>query len=392
MSVWDRIVGQTPVVRTLSTIAENSSEVTQSWLIAGPPGSGRSYVARAFAAALECPDHGDGTCKVCQSVVKGTHPDVTVLTTDKVTISIDQVRSLIEDSEQMPATAPWRIIIIEDVDRMTERTTNVLLKEIEEPAEHTIWILCAPSAQDVLPTIRSRTRLVTLAVPSNEAVTEFVMQRYGHDTSIDPPVTQQIAAQAARIAEGHIGLASMYATHRAMLTERTSVIEGVLGLRRTSDAVVLADRISAGAAKQAETEVDERIEHERVAFRTDRGFGADDKIPPVLRREYNSIGKAVDRKRAITRLSRDVLDRTLTDISSIYRDVCVLQNHAEEGAGIVNLENRTAITDLSVHLTKQEAIDRVEAISRARARLNGNGAPLLVFEALLASLVPPRRL
>ncbi|MCI1983661.1 MAG: DNA polymerase III subunit delta' [Bifidobacteriaceae bacterium] len=390
MSVWDQIVGQVPVVRTLSTIAQNASEVTQSWLIAGPPGSGRSYVARAFAAALECPNHGDGTCKVCQSVTRGTHPDVTVLTTDKVTISIDQVRGLIEDSEQMPATAPWRIMIIEDVDRMTERTTNVLLKEIEEPAEHTIWILCAPSAQDVLPTIRSRTRLITLAVPSNESVAGFLTEKYGHDSSIEPPVTPQIAAQAARIAEGHIGLAALYATHRKMLTARTSVIEGVLGLKRTSDAVVLADSISSGAAEQAETEVDERIESERLQFRTDRGFAPEDRIPPVLRREYNAIGKAADRKRAITRLSRDVLDRTLTDISSIYRDVLVLQNRAEEGAGIVNLENRAAITDLSVTLSPAAAIARVEHISLARRRLNGNGAPLLVIEALLASLVPPQ--
>ncbi len=88
-----------------------------------------------------------------------------MLTTNKVTIGIDQVRD-ITTSEQMPATAPWRIIIIEDVDRMLERTTNVLLKEIEEPAEHCIWLPCAPSAQDVLPTIRSRTRIVNLAVPS----------------------------------------------------------------------------------------------------------------------------------------------------------------------------------------------------------------------------------
>jgi DNA polymerase-3 subunit delta' len=390
MSVWDQIVGQIPVVRTLSTIAENSNEVTQSWLIAGPPGSGRSYVARAFAAALECPNHGDGTCKVCQSVVKGTHPDVTILTTDKVTISIDQVRGLIEDSEQMPSTAPWRIIIIEDVDRMTERTTNVLLKEIEEPSEHTIWILCAPSAQDVLPTIRSRTRLVTLAVPSNDSVAQFLLDKFGLDPAIDPPVTPQIAAQAARIAEGHIGLATMYATHRDMLKERNAVIEGVLGLKRTSDAVVLADTISTTAAHQAEIEVDERIEREHEQFRTDRGFAPNDKIPPALRREYNAIGKVADRKRAITRLSRDVLDRTLTDISSIYRDVSVLQNRAEEGAGLVNLESRAAITDLSVRLSKQEAIARVEAIALARRRLNGNGAPLLVFEALLASLVPPR--
>lgn len=381
MSVWDNIVGQTPAVTTLKTVVENRDEVTQSWLIAGPPGSGRSFVARDFAAALECPRGGCGECKVCLSVLNDTHPDVTVLSTDKVTISIDDVRTLITDSEQMPATAPWRIMIIEDVDRMTERTTNVLLKEIEEPADHTIWLLCAPSAQDVLPTIRSRTRLLTLAVPSNEAVEKFLLETVH--------VTPAIASQASRIAEGHIGLAKMYATDRALLTARSHVIDGVLNLRRTSDGIVLAEEILTEAGQQAEHEVETRVAAAQVAFREANGLGEKDMIPSVIRRDYNALSKADDRKRLVTRVSRDVLDRTLNDIASIYRDVSVLQNRAEEGAGLVNLEHRSAITDLSITLTKQEAINRVGSVTLARKRLNGNGAPQLVFEALFAALVPP---
>ena len=177
MSVWDSIVGQTQVVEQLKAVSSGDPKaIAQSWLICGPPGSGRSNVARAFAAALESPDHGlgDEPTKTTEQVLAGTHPDVTVLATNKVTIGIDEGRDIIATSEQMPGTAPWRIIIIEDVDRMLERTTNVLLKEIEEPSAHTIWLLCAPSAQDVLPTIRSRTRIVNLAVPTNQAVAEFL--------------------------------------------------------------------------------------------------------------------------------------------------------------------------------------------------------------------------
>ena len=121
MSVWDSLVGQKPVIDMLSRIAQGDpSQITQSWLICGPPGSGRSNMARAFAAALESPDHGMSAepTRVTQQVLAGTHPDVTVLTTNKVTIGIDQVREIITTSEQMPATAPWRIIIIEDVDRI----------------------------------------------------------------------------------------------------------------------------------------------------------------------------------------------------------------------------------------------------------------------------------
>ena len=227
MSVWDSLVGQKPVIDMLSRIAQGDpSQITQSWLICGPPGSGRSNMARAFAAALESPDHGMSAepTRVTQQVLAGTHPDVTVLTTNKVTIGIDQVREIITTSEQMPATAPWRIIIIEDVDRMLERTTNVLLKEIEEPAEHCIWLLCAPSAQDVLPTIRSRTRIVNLAVPSTQAVAGFLTST----TNVEPKVAQR----AARLAEGHIGIAKLYATDERVMSDRDELVVGVLNLAR----------------------------------------------------------------------------------------------------------------------------------------------------------------
>ena len=249
MSVWDSLVGQKPVIDMLSRIAQGDpSQITQSWLICGPPGSGRSNMARAFAAALESPDHGMSAepTRVTQQVLAGTHPDVTVLTTNKVTIGIDQVREIITTSEQMPATAPWRIIIIEDVDRMLERTTNVLLKEIEEPAEHCIWLLCAPSAQDVLPTIRSRTRIVNLAVPSPQAVAGFLTST----TNVEPKVAQR----AARLAEGHIGIAKLYATDERVMSDRDELVVGVLNPARASDAVLLAGNLIDNAKAQAENE------------------------------------------------------------------------------------------------------------------------------------------
>lgn len=177
MSVWDAIVGQPKVVEELRRVAEGDGRgVAQSWLICGPAGSGTMQVARAFAAALESPDHGEGELptKITSQILTDRFPDVVTLSTDKVTIGIDEVRDLVILSEQMPSTAPWRIIIIENTERMLERTTNVLLKEIEEPSAHTIWLLCAPSAQDVLPTIRSRTRLVTLGVPVADEIATWL--------------------------------------------------------------------------------------------------------------------------------------------------------------------------------------------------------------------------
>ncbi|MBW3083778.1 DNA polymerase III subunit delta' [Bifidobacterium phasiani] len=382
MSVWDAIVGQRQAVEQLKAVASGDPKaIAQSWLICGPPGSGRSNVARAFAAALESPDHGlgDEPTRVSRQVLAGTHPDVAVLATDKVTIGIDEVRGLIATSEQMPSTAPWRIIIIEDVDRMLERTTNVLLKEIEEPSEHTIWLLCAPSAQDVLPTIRSRTRIVSLAVPSNQAVAAFLEREAG--------VEPRLASRAARLAEGHIGVARLYATQDRVLADRDDLVVGVLGLRRASDAVLLAGNLIENAQGQAKDDVDRQAAEAEADFRRVNGLGEKDRIPTALRGAYNAIAKKDELRRRATRRSRDVLDRALNTVASIYRDVAVLQNNAEDAVGLINLENREAITELSVRLTRAGAVERLEDIAVARRRLNGNGNPTLVFEALFCALI-----
>lgn len=383
MSVWDSLVGQKPVIDMLSRIAQGDpSQITQSWLICGPPGSGRSNMARAFAAALESPDHGMSAepTRVTQQVLAGTHPDVTVLTTNKVTIGIDQVREIITTSEQMPATAPWRIIIIEDVDRMLERTTNVLLKEIEEPAEHCIWLLCAPSAQDVLPTIRSRTRIVNLAVPSTQAVAGFLTST----TNVEPKVAQR----AARLAEGHIGIAKLYATDERVMSDRDELVVGVLNLARVSDAVLLAGNLIDNAKAQAEADANRITAGQEAEFRRINGLAPSDRIPPKLRGAFNQIAKKDDVKRLVTRRTRDVLDRALNSIASIYRDVAVLQNNAEDSVGLINLENRSSITELSVRLNRSGAVTRLDEVAHARKRLAGNGNPLLVFESLFCALIP----
>lgn len=383
MSVWDSLVGQKPVIDMLSRIAQGDpSQITQSWLICGPPGSGRSNMARAFAAALESLDHGMSAepTRVTQQVLAGTHPDVTVLTTNKVTIGIDQVREIITTSEQMPATAPWRIIIIEDVDRMLERTTNVLLKEIEEPAEHCIWLLCAPSAQDVLPTIRSRTRIVNLAVPSTQAVAGFLTST----TNVEPKVAQR----AARLAEGHIGIAKLYATDERVMSDRDELVVGVLNLARASDAVLLAGSLIDNAKAQAEADASRITAGQEAEFRRINGLAPNDRIPPKLRGAFNQIAKKDDVKRLVTRRTRDVLDRALNSIASIYRDVAVLQNNAEDSVGLINLENRSPIAELSVRLNRAGAVTRLDEVAHARKRLAGNGNPLLVFESLFCALIP----
>lgn len=385
MSVWDSIVGQQRVVEQLREIScGDGSDLAQSWLICGPPGSGRSQVAKAFAAALESPDHGEGDelSDVARQVMAGSHPDVMTLTTSTTTIGIDAVRDLIVSAEQMPATAPWRIIIIEDVDRMLERTTNVLLKEIEEPSAHTIWLLCAPSAQDVLPTIRSRTRIVNLGVPEDAQVAAFLESR-----GVEPA----LAARAARLAEGHIGIALLYADDNGdILADRDEIVVRVIELARASQAVLLADFVLESAKRQAHEYVAQQVEAAQAEFRRINGLAEGDRMAPALRVAYHALSKKEDVRKQETRSMRDVLDRALNTVASVYRDVAVLQNDATDQVGMVNLENRKTIADLSARISREHVIHALDQIEVARKRIMGNGNPLLDFEALFCALIAPR--
>ena len=202
MSVWDDLVGQEAAISELSAAAAGQG-MTHAWLITGPPGSGRSNAARAFAAALLTEDHGASLSPEAQRALSGTHESMTMLRTQKSVISIDEVRQLVSTSQSSPVNADWRVIIIEDADRMAERTSNVLLKAIEEPPPTTVWILCAPSPEDVLTTIRSRCRTVGLRIPPAEAVAQLLVNRDG----VDP----ERAKWAAAAAQNHIGRAKRLA-------------------------------------------------------------------------------------------------------------------------------------------------------------------------------------
>ncbi|MCC7128601.1 MAG: AAA family ATPase, partial [Microbacteriaceae bacterium] len=166
--VWDELTGQAEAVAIMKAAADPAtadSNLTHSWLITGPPGSGRSNLAFAFAAELLSSGMRDRYESVKSQVEARTHPDLSVLSTEKVTIGIDEVRTLVSSSQFSPSVSRFRVVVIEDADRMTERTSNVLLKALEEPPPRTIWILCAPSEADLIPTIRSRVRTVRLKIP-----------------------------------------------------------------------------------------------------------------------------------------------------------------------------------------------------------------------------------
>ena len=214
--VFAALAGQEAVVAQLaSAAAAGAGAITHAWLFTGPPGSGRSLAARAFAAAVLCDARGCGECPSCRQVAAGSHADLLLVRPDGLSYGVKQTRDLVLRAATTPVYGRWRVVLFEDADRATEQAANALLKAIEEPAPRTIWLLCAPSAADLPTTIRSRCRLITLRIPPTAAVT---------DVLVGEGVDAGRALVAARAAQGHIGRARRLATDPAAAERRGAVL------------------------------------------------------------------------------------------------------------------------------------------------------------------------
>lgn len=380
MTVWDQLVGQEPVVNQLRRAAAGEG-LTHAWLFTGPPGSGRSTAAKAFAAALNCEvedvtARGCGVCAACRAVVGESHSDVTFVRTEKVTITIDEARELVAKSGDRPSTGRWRVVVVEDADRMAERTTNVLLKAIEEPTPRTIWMLCAPSPADVLVTIRSRCRPVGLRLPPVADVAALLVERDGADPDL--------AVQAARAAQSHIGIARRLVHDPEARERRAATVRLPLTLTSVSQAVNLAEKLVKIATDEAASSNEERDAQERTRLLETLGATGDEKLPPTLRSQVRQLEE--DQKRRAKRSVTDSLDRTLTDLLSFYRDVLMVQLGSEVEA--VNAELAADISEFAAKSTPAVTLARMDAVNTTRQRITTtNVAPLLAVEAMAVSLI-----
>ncbi|QCU78822.1 DNA polymerase III subunit delta' [Citricoccus sp. SGAir0253] len=380
--VWGDLAGQQAAVEQLSRAAA-AERPTHAWLFTGPPGSGRSNAARAFAQALQCEvadpaGRGCGTCHACLTVAAGTHPDVKVLATENVTYRIDEVRELIALAQDRPVGGRWRIFIMEDADRMTERATNVLLKAIEEPPERTLWMLCAPSPADVLVTIRSRCRQVGLRIPSVESVAQLLVERDG----LDP----ELALFAARASQSHVGMARRLARDEGARSRREAVVHLPLRIRATSDAVAMAKELVEVTQAEAAASAEVRNAEERRNLLRSLGLGEDEKVPPKLRHHVKRLedAQAARNKRSV----HDTLDRAMIDLTGLFRDVLALQLGTE--APLVNEHLRDELASYARSASPERTVARIDAVATARRRLAGNVPPLLALEAMATSFLPDR--
>ena len=381
MSAWDAVWGQDEAVAMLRAAAEPDAaargSMTHAWLITGPAGSGRSTLATAFAAALIAKSPDD-TATIAQ-VQARTHPDLTALRTDRVIISIQEARDLVRGAYYAPSLGRHRVIVVEDADRMTERTSNVLLKALEEPPERTVWVLCAPSEADLLPTIRSRVRTVRLSEPEVDDVARLIVQRTGVDLAL--------AEQSARHAQRHIGMAQRLATDADARTRRDTTVRAALEVRSVSDAVEAAGRIVAIATEDAKALTADRDVAEREQMRRSMGLAEGAAVPPTFRSQLNALED--DQKRRATRSLRDGIDRVLTDLQSLFRDMIMVQYGRTDS--LINEELREDLTAVASGWGPARTLAALDAITDTRRSLEQNAAPLLAVESMLVTVASGRK-
>jgi len=384
--VFDDLVGQDAVVAELRQAAaaaaavlrgEPAAGMTHAWLFTGPPGSGRSVAARAFAAALLCPDGGCGQCPSCHQVRAGTHADLLLVRPDGLSYGVRQTRNLVLRAAGAPSGGRWQVVLFEDADRATEQAANALLKAIEEPAPRTVWLLCAPSAEELVTTIRSRCRLVVLRTPPAEAIAG-VLSREG----VDPAR----ALAAARAAQGHIGRARRLATDAEAAQRRDEVLAVPPRLSGVGSALSAAAALVKAAEAEAVAISAELDQPERDALRRAFGEGSTGKgVAKAVRGSAGAMKDLEDRQKSrATRLKRDALDRALLDLAAFYRDVLAVQFGS--AVDLASAGHETDVKRLAESSPPEATVRRIEAVMACRERLELNVAPLLAIEELTLAL------
>jgi DNA polymerase-3 subunit delta' len=383
--VWADVVGQPAAVAELQAALAQPRAMTHAWLFTGPPGSGRSVAARAFAAALQCPAGGDGTCHACRTVLTGSHADVHLVVPEGLSIGVDEVRQIVRTAGRAPSQGHWQIIVIEDADRMTEQASNTVLKMLEEPPPRTVFLLCAPSLHpdDVPVTIRSRCRVVSLRTPSVDAVAEVLARRDG----IDPA----LAAWSAAAAGGHVGRARHLARDESARLARKAVLDIPLSLVSLAACLNAADDLVAAAKDESDRTVAAVDAEETEAVKTSLGVGARGPGVAAASRGAGALKELEKRQKSrATRLGRDSLDRALVDLAALYRDALVISSSG--GAVEVSLahpDRRADAVELARRLGAEGALRRIDAVLAARTALERAVKPQIAIEALTVALRLP---
>jgi DNA polymerase-3 subunit gamma/tau len=255
---FDEVVGQEAVVRTL-TNAIATDAVRQAYLFAGPRGTGKTSMARILAKCLNCAQgptaSPDGTCNACRTIAAGTSLDVIEMDAASQR-GIDDIRDIRDRVVLQPVEGRYKVYILDEAHQLTDAAWNALLKLIEEPPPHLVFVFCTTDLSKVLPTVRSRCQTFVFQRPRLQDLVQK-LRKIADAEEIDVP--DQALALVARSARGAYRDAESTLDQLASATGSTVTVQAVLELLGTVEEEALfrlcdlvIDRDTAGALTYVE--------------------------------------------------------------------------------------------------------------------------------------------
>ncbi len=353
-----------PRVREFLARAVSSGRVGQAYLFLGAPGSGKLDAAWAFAQAVLCDEGGCGVCDTCRRVAHRTHPDVHCLAPESATgYLVSQIRDLLDDVALAPVRARGKVYLIESCDLLHDSAANALLKTLEEPPEHVVFVLLGTSADVILPTIVSRCQQVPFRVVPPEEAARAVMRRTGVDEA-----SCRMAVSVAGSPERAVSFLKSAERREA----RRSVVRALdaLPLADEADILTFAREITeAVKAPLAEVKAAQQAELEQSADYLSRG----------------AVKQLEDRnKRELTARERSGIMEILAAARSLLRDV--LMELQDPAYAPVNADVAEVVGRLAERVSVTGAACALDAVAACEQRVRKNVTPQLALEVMLFDL------
>ncbi|MGH2711671.1 MAG: ATP-binding protein [Actinomycetota bacterium] len=348
-----------------------------AYLFAGPEGSGKQQASRAFAAALLCKKGGCGDCRDCRLALEDRHPNVVIVEPEGRDIRVGENAD--EDgtarwlTSRAYLTAPeggWKVMRVEQADRMTEEAADVLLKALEEPPDKTAFILSSARPDEIPETVRSRCHTVTFRPLAESFVAEAL---------IGEGIDEGRARLAARIAGGNLGRARRLASDPQGLAFRDSALEALETASTGPGGGLDAAEQLLAAAGEYRKRVADRLKDDLEPF-------MDPDTGDPLEQYRGAIRRLEARhQRQERRAERDFLDAALLALESWFRDL-LLAGAGGDAGWAINLDRPPEAGDLSL----SDAARAIQVLEEARAALadETNLNARLVLEGAFLQLVP----
>ncbi len=395
LTVADRLA-DTPTVRDTvlaaataarAKVRDDSMELgramTHAWLLTGPPGSGRSVAAIAFAAALQCEDQevaGCGRCESCRAVFADAHTDVLHLVPKELSIGVEAISEIRREAAKMPTVSDWRVVIIEDADRLTDEAADAMLKTVEEPPEHTVILLCAPSTdpEDFSATLRSRCRHLYIPSPSVDEIVRILTRETG--AGIDD------ARLAAVASLRHVGRARRLVIDPENQKRRAQILNLAEMIFHRDEAF----KASQAFVKKVEKDVKEVLEEENAVelAELERALGKGGRGKGTQKAMQGSAGVISElekrQKARKTRRIRDPLDLALVDLTSLYRDALMVKVGAD--VQLTHPDFEGLARDLAGRVSEEGIVACLDAIAACREHIGQNVTPVIAFDGMVGRI------